>query len=34
MNTTDLTAVKNYDYSGEKVFDKAQDFLPIMVPIT
>jgi len=29
MNTTDLTAVKNYDYSGEKVFDKAQDFLPI-----
>jgi 4-hydroxyphenylpyruvate dioxygenase len=25
----DLTAVKNYDYSGEKVFEKAQDFLPI-----
>lgn len=24
-----LTEVKNYDYSGEKVFDKAQDFLPI-----
>jgi 4-hydroxyphenylpyruvate dioxygenase len=25
----DLTAVANYNYSGEKVFDKAQDFLPI-----
>lgn len=25
----DLTSVKNYDYSGEKVFAKAQDFLPI-----
>lgn len=25
----DLTGVKNYDYSGEKVFEKAQDFLPI-----
>lgn len=25
----DLTAVKNYDYSGEKIFEKAQDFLPI-----
>lgn len=24
-----LTEVKNYDYSGDKVFDKAQDFLPI-----
>ena len=24
-----LTAVKNYSYSGEKVFEKAQDFLPI-----
>lgn len=24
-----LTTVKNYNYSGEKVFDKAQDFLPI-----
>ncbi len=25
----DLTEVKNYEYSGEKVFEKAQDFLPI-----
>jgi 4-hydroxyphenylpyruvate dioxygenase len=25
----DLTQVKNYQYTGEKVFDKAQDFLPI-----
>lgn len=25
----DLSEVKNYDYSGEKVFEKAQDFLPI-----
>lgn len=25
----DLTQVKNYDYSGQKIFDKAQDFLPI-----
>lgn len=24
-----LTEVKNYSYSGEKIFDKAQDFLPI-----
>lgn len=29
METADLTKVKNYDYSGEKVFEKAQDFLPI-----
>lgn len=29
MITKDLTQVKNYDYSGEKVFEKAQDFLPI-----
>lgn len=29
MATADLTAVKNYDYSGEKVFENAQDFLPI-----
>ena len=29
MSVTDLTNVKNYDYSGEKVFEKAQDFLPI-----
>lgn len=26
---TDLTTVKNYSYSGQKIFDKAQDFLPI-----
>lgn len=25
----DLTTVQNYNYSGEKIFDKAQDFLPI-----
>lgn len=25
----DLTTVKNYRYSGEKIFEKAQDFLPI-----
>src|ERR1700758_1696896 len=25
----DLTAVKDYSYSGEKIFDKAKDFLPI-----
>lgn len=24
-----LTQVKNYTYTGEKIFDKAQDFLPI-----
>ena len=24
-----LTEVKNYSYSGEKIFEKAQDFLPI-----
>jgi 4-hydroxyphenylpyruvate dioxygenase len=24
-----LTQVKNYSYTGEKIFDKAQDFLPI-----
>ena len=29
MSTKDLTAVKNFDYSGEKIFEKAQDFLPI-----
>ncbi len=30
METLDLTAVKNYQYSEtKKVFDKAQDFLPI-----
>lgn len=25
----DLTQVKNFNYSGEKIFDAAQDFLPI-----
>ena len=29
MSTKDLTGVKNFDYSGEKLFEKAQDFLPI-----
>ncbi len=29
METTDLTEVKNYSYSGEKIFPEAQDFLPI-----
>lgn len=29
MNTADLTQVKNFDYSGQKIFEKAQDFLPI-----
>lgn len=29
MGTKDLTTVKNYNYSGEKIFEKAQDFLPI-----
>ncbi len=25
----DLTTVENYQYTGDKIFDKAQDFLPI-----
>lgn len=25
----DLTAVRNYEYAGEKIFEKAKDFLPI-----
>ncbi len=29
MLTPDLTSVQNYSYSGEKIFEKAQDFLPI-----
>jgi catechol 2,3-dioxygenase-like lactoylglutathione lyase family enzyme len=29
MNNTDLTNVTNFNYSGEKIFDQAQDFLPI-----
>lgn len=29
MNTTDLTAVKNFEYTGTKLFEEAQDFLPI-----
>lgn len=30
MSTTDLTSVKNFSYSEtKKIFDKAQDFLPI-----
>src|ERR1017187_8667240 len=29
MKTADLTEVKDYNYSEQKIFDKAQDFLPI-----
>ncbi len=29
MEMNDLTQVKNFTYSGEKIFDAAQDFLPI-----
>jgi 4-hydroxyphenylpyruvate dioxygenase len=29
METTDLTKVQNFNYSQHKIFDKAQDFLPI-----
>ncbi len=29
METKDLSTVKDYNYSGEKIFEKAQDFLPI-----
>lgn len=29
MSTANLTEVKNFDYGIEKIFDKAQDFLPI-----
>lgn len=29
METADLTQVKNFNYSGQKIFEKAQDFLPI-----
>ncbi len=29
MSTTDLTAVQNFTYSDIKIFEKAQDFLPI-----
>lgn len=29
MEVKDLTKVKNYDYSGDKIFKDAQDFLPI-----
>ena len=29
METKNLTAVKNFNYSGEKIFEKAKDFLPI-----
>ena len=29
MRPRPLTGVKNFDYSGEKLFEKAQDFLPI-----
>lgn len=30
MNTSDLTSVENYHYGTQKIFDKAQDFLPIL----
>ncbi|MBL7919935.1 MAG: 4-hydroxyphenylpyruvate dioxygenase [Bacteroidia bacterium] len=29
MGTTDLSTIKDFEYSGEKLFDKAKDFLPI-----
>jgi 4-hydroxyphenylpyruvate dioxygenase len=29
MSAANLTAVKNFNYSGEKIFEKAKDFLPI-----
>ncbi len=29
METKNLTEVKNFNYSGEKIFEKAKDFLPI-----
>lgn len=29
MTTKDLTTVKDFSYSGEKIFEKAKDFLPI-----
>jgi 4-hydroxyphenylpyruvate dioxygenase len=29
MSNTDLSKVKNFNYNGEKIFAKAQDFLPI-----
>ncbi len=29
MNTTNLTDLVNYQYGTEKIFDKAEDFLPI-----
>ena len=29
MHTPDLKNVTNYNYGGEKIFEKAQDFLPI-----
>lgn len=29
QSTADLTEVKNFSYSGQKIFEQAQDFLPI-----
>jgi 4-hydroxyphenylpyruvate dioxygenase len=29
METPDLTRVENFNYSGQKIFEKAKDFLPI-----
>ena len=30
METADLTQVKNFNYSGQKIFEKAQDFYQSM----
>jgi 4-hydroxyphenylpyruvate dioxygenase len=30
MTTTDLTNVANYNYGIEKIFDEAEDFLPLL----
>ena len=30
MSTKDLTQVQNFDYGIEKIFQEAEDFLPIM----
>ena len=30
METKDLTKVDNFNYGIEKIFDEAQDFLPIL----
>ena len=30
METKDLTKVDNFNYGIEKIFDEAEDFLPIL----